>query len=179
MSASVSRSSALVLAAGAAAVAAAAAALIVHVLPCPWPLKSRSKNVYVLAVFLTIKPGTLTLFKERFAPLARRTRSTEEPNCLSYELCVNPEDDTDLLIYERYVSKDDLTGPHQSGAEFKAFGKWLNEESGILVSKSRKVYTESEIFRPGACTRSLPRACRLHPHHLFLPSSANVGHMIR
>jgi quinol monooxygenase YgiN len=141
-SATVSRASALVLAGAAAAVAAAAAALFVHVLPCPYPLKSRSKNVYVLAVFLTIKPGTLALFKERFAPVARHTRSSNEPNCLSYELCVNPDDDCDLLIYERYVSKGDLTGAHQSGAAFKAFGKWLNEESGILVSKSRKVYTE-------------------------------------
>ncbi len=123
----------------------ALATLLAHVLPCPWPLKSRSKGVYVLAVFLTIKPGTLALFKERWAAVAKSARSSAEPGCLSYELCVNPSDDTDIMIYERYVSKADLTGPHQAGAAFKAFGKWLNEESGLLVAKSRKEYIESNV----------------------------------
>ena len=75
--------------AGAVVLGGVIATALAHVVPCPWPLKSRSKNVHVLAVFLTIKPGTLALFKERFAAVARSARSAAEPGCLSYELSVN------------------------------------------------------------------------------------------
>ena len=60
----------------------------------------------------------------------------------SYELCVKEgtEDSaagTELLIYERYVTKADLEVTHNASAPFKAFGKWLNEESGIVLAKSK------------------------------------------
>jgi hypothetical protein len=88
---------------------------------------ARAKNVFVLAVSLTIKPGTLGLFKERWGVLAEHCRSGAEPNCLSYELCVKEGTDesaagVELLIYERYVSKADLEGTHNASAPFKAFG---------------------------------------------------------
>ena len=161
----------LLIAAGAGVLAGGVIAVALsHVLPCPWPLKSRSKSVYVLAVSLEIKPGTLALFKEHFEPLARHTRSSAEPGCLrcggprrsrdfdgaaaaahtlpprrSYELSVEEgSNDTKLLIFERYISRADLEGPHVSAA-FKKFGRWLNEESGILVAKSRKTYIETNV----------------------------------
>jgi len=88
---------------------------------------ARAKNVFVLAVSLTIKPGTLGLFKERWGVLAAHCRSGAEPNCLSYELCVKEGTEesaagVELLIYERYVSKADLEGTHNASAPFKAFG---------------------------------------------------------
>ena len=88
---------------------------------------ARAKNVFVLAVSLTIKPGTLGLFKERWGVLAEHCRSGAEPNCLSYELCVKEGTEesaagVELLIYERYVSKADLEGTHNASAPFKAFG---------------------------------------------------------
>merc|ERR1719456_15459 len=36
-----------------------------------------------------------------------------EPNCLSYEMCTANEDEKSAIIYERYVTKADLDGPHQ------------------------------------------------------------------
>jgi len=151
----------------------ALATLLAHVLPCPWPLKSRSKGVYVLAVFLTIKPGTLALFKERWAAVAKSANSSAEPGCLSYELSVNPDDDCDLLIYERYVTKEDLTGPHRVTAAFKAFGKWLNEESNILVAKSNKSYVETNVghvrvFRSRRARRTARRRLGARRHRHFL-----------
>lgn len=115
-----------------------------HVLPCPFPLKRDSKKAFVLAVRLKIKEGTLDLFKEKWGALAKHCRSSEEPNCLSYELCTEKDDPHSLLIYERYVAESDLTGTHNSSAPFKAFGKWLNEISGIVVegSKSKAFYHE-------------------------------------
>jgi quinol monooxygenase YgiN len=103
---------------------------------------ARAKNVFVLAVHLTIKQGSLELFKERWGVLAAHCRSGAEPNCLSYELCVKEgtQDSaagTELLIYERYVSKADLEVTHNASAPFKAFGKWLNEESMIVLAKSK------------------------------------------
>ena len=142
---------------------------------------ARAKNVFVLAVSLTIKPGTLGLFKERWGVLAEHCRSGAEPNCLSYELCAGTEESAagvELLIYERYVSKADLEGTHNASAPFKAFGcvarsaprasaaraplglialtppqarppaarrKWLNEESGIVLAKSKATYIETNV----------------------------------
>ena len=123
---------------GAALAGALAAVAASHFLPCPFPLKRNSRGAFVLAVSLTIKPGTLGLFKERWGVLAKHCGSSAEPNCLSYELCVKEgTNDTELLIYERYVGRSDLEGTHNASAPFKAFGKWLNEESGIVVAKSK------------------------------------------
>lgn len=115
-----------------------------HILPCPFPLKRNSKKAFVLAVRLRIKEGTLELFKEKWGALAKHCRSSEEPNCLSYELCTEKDDPHSLLIYERYVAESDLTGTHNASAPFKTFGKWLNEISGIVVegSKSKAFYHE-------------------------------------
>lgn len=128
-------------------------------------------------MFLKITPGSLAVFKEHFAPVAAHANSAAEPGCLSYELSVNPDDETDLLIFERYVTKADLEGPHRAHEAFKKvrcwggatasralpflhaltrrppppappapqFGKWLNEESGILVSKASKAFVETNV----------------------------------
>ena len=116
----------------------------------------------MLAVSLTIKAGSLPLFKERWGVLAAHCRSGAEPNCLSYELCVKEgtEDSaagTELLIYERYVTKADLEVTHNASAPFKAFGKWLNEESGIVLAKSKARCV-------GLCVLCAPRAA--HARHL-------------
>ena len=56
-------------------------------------------------------------------PRSRRASgqvAATEPNCLSYEWCDSNADPTKAIIYERYVSKADLDGPHQE--TLKAFG---------------------------------------------------------
>ena len=122
-----------------AAVGALAAVILGHVLPCPVPLKRNSKGVYVLAVKLKVVPGTVEALKARWAVLAQNCRSSREPNCLSYELCVSEEDPNTILIYERYKTKEDLTITHNNQAAFKAFGKWMGEQSGDeLLKDGRK-----------------------------------------
>lgn len=118
---------------------ACVAVVLGHVLPCPVPLKRNSKGVYVLAVRLTLAPGTLEAFKARWAVLAANCRSSKEPNCLSYELCIKEDEPNTVLIYERYKTKEDLTVTHNAQPAFKAFGKWLGEESGDeLLKDGRK-----------------------------------------
>ena len=122
-----------------AAIGGLAAVVLGHFLPCPVPLKRLTKKAYVLAVRITLVPGTIGAFTARWAALAAVCRSAAEPNCLSYELCVSEEDPNTILIYERYSTKEDLSITHRNTAAFKAFGKWLNEESGLeLLGDGRK-----------------------------------------
>ena len=150
---------------------------------------ARATGVFVLAVSLTIKAGSLALFKERWGALAAHCRSGAEPNCLSYELCVKEgtEDSaagTELLIYERYVTKADLEVTHNASAPFKAFGKWLNEESGIVLAKSKAWCVCAWGCFADAPPSRRPRAAPLFHHHRPLPPppsyfETNVGHMLR
>jgi quinol monooxygenase YgiN len=119
---------------GAAAGAVLAVALG-HVLPCPVPLKRNAKGVYVLAVHFKLVPGTLDAFKARFAVLAEHCRKYER-DTLSYELCLAEGDPHTVLIYERYTNKSDLDDIHRQSPIFKAFGKWLWEESGAELLKN-------------------------------------------
>lgn len=131
--------------------------VVAHLVGCPiadakkaaLPKSVLSKGAYVLAVKLKIKPGTLELLKTMWAPLASHCRSPAEPGCLSYELVVQEDvpagaDGIEVLIYERYAAKADLTGPHWGSDAFKAFGKAL-AESGILLSKERWTGYETNV----------------------------------
>ena len=92
----------------------------------------------------------LPRFKDKWGVLAAHCRSEAEPNCLSYELCVKEGTEgsasgVELLIYERYVSKEDLEVTHHASKPFKEFGRWLNEESGIVLAKSKAFWHETNV----------------------------------
>lgn len=171
--------------AGAVVAGGVLATLLAHILPCPFPLKSRTKGAYVLAVFLKIKPGTLAIFKEKWAEVAKVSRSSAEPNCLSYELSVSTESEEDLIIYERYVTKADLDGPHRASPQFKAFGKWLNEEvRGVvcMIRGARAIVAPlaaPTLLRHGRAApgTTAPRTTclTLTPHHRRAISSSPRG----
>jgi len=122
---------------------------LVHIksLTPSWCL-SIKKRVYVLLVTMKLNPamGGLETFKKAWKPLADDVRS-KEPNCLSYELCENEEDPNSIIIYERYIAKSDLTGKHNEGIIFKAFGKRLGEQDlkGLVVEKSKSFYYETNV----------------------------------
>jgi quinol monooxygenase YgiN len=128
-----------------AALGAVSAAVAFHFLPCLYPSQGKKAQkllaaalcprAYVLAVRFKLRPGSLEAFKAKWAVLALNCRSGNEPNCLSYELCLGKEDSLDVLIHERYRSYEDLTLVHQMQPAYKEFGKWLNELSGDDVFK--------------------------------------------
>jgi quinol monooxygenase YgiN len=68
------------------------------------------KKVFVLAVRMKLdkSKGGLQAFKEAFTSLAQYCKNSE-PNTLSYELCAGEEDENEILIYERYIQKEDLS----------------------------------------------------------------------
>ena len=121
------------------------AAVLMHLLPysaCPGMPKHR--NAFVLAVRIKVKPGCLHLFKEHWKILADHCHSAAEPNTLSYELCTGEEDENDIIIYERYVTKGDLTGTHHGSQAFKDFGKKV-ADNGWALEKTRATYYETNL----------------------------------
>jgi len=117
-----------------------------HVLP--QPAICRPRRAYVLLVALQLDPakGGFEALARAWEPLARAVRALE-PDCLSYELCRDAEDENAAIIYERYRTKAALEEVHNAGAEFQAFGKRLGEGDlkGLVVAKSKRFFHESNV----------------------------------
>ena len=107
-------------------------------------------RAYVLAVRVRLLPRKLDTFLWLWAPLARLCRASE-PRTLSYELCLaenareaDVEGGAEVLIYERYVDKEDLTTTHHASAAFKAFQTSL-AEAAIVAERSRATWVETGL----------------------------------
>ena len=104
--------------------------------------KTASANIHVLTVDLTFeKTEDRTAFGEWWAGLAE-TVYNNEPNCLSYELLHDNENDCRALIFERYTQKADLDGPHQ-----ETLSQFTKEHPslGLKSTKTLTHYTETGI----------------------------------
>eukprot|EP00457_Paulinella_chromatophora_P012125 gb/GEZN01012313.1/.p1 GENE.gb/GEZN01012313.1/~~gb/GEZN01012313.1/.p1 ORF type:complete len:100 (-),score=15.98 gb/GEZN01012313.1/:133-432(-) len=56
----------------------------------------------------------------------------KERNCLGYEFCENISDERRAIIYERYVTKSDLDGPHQETMKaFSARAGKFDDDTGL------------------------------------------------
>ena len=82
--------------------------------------KPAAKGAFVLVIRLKTAPGMAKEWLAAWAPLAAFCRA-HEPNTLSYEAAISDKDADVILIYERYVTKADLTEVHQQSALFLAF----------------------------------------------------------
>jgi len=67
------------------------------------------------------------------------------------------EDENEVIIYERYATKADLTDVHNSGAVFKAFGKRLGEQDLKGAVALRKQQTSCAIDSRRLARRLGPR----------------------
>lgn len=67
------------------------------------------------------------------------------------------EDENEVIIYERYATKADLTDVHNSGAVFKAFGKRLGELDLKGAVALRKQHTSCGIDSRRRARRLGPR----------------------
>jgi len=89
---------------------------------------------YVLQVQITIKPENV----ERFMPqvLANAAAARKEPGCLHFDVNVDPQDRTQVMLYEVY--KDEAAfQEHQKGEAFK---KYLAEAVPLLAARERKFW---------------------------------------
>ena len=62
---------------------------------------------------------------------------TYEPSCLSYELYQDEKDPNSAIIFERYVTEQDLTVTHRQSAPFLALRQRSQEAQLVKESKSR------------------------------------------
>lgn len=90
---------------------------------------------YVLQVDLRIKSGNVEAFMQRVVVNAAAAR--KEPGCRQFDVVVDPDDRTHVMLYEIY---DDAKAfeAHQQTAPFKVY---LAEAVPLLASRERHVWT--------------------------------------
>ena len=86
---------------------------------------------YVLQVQITIKPENVDKFMPQV--LANAAAARKEPGNLAFDVNVDPQDPTKVMLYEVY--KDEAAfQEHQKGEAFK---KYLAEAVPLLASRER------------------------------------------
>ncbi|HYD56501.1 MAG TPA: putative quinol monooxygenase [Burkholderiales bacterium] len=89
---------------------------------------------FVLEVQIRIKPENVERFMAAIAENASAARS--EPGCLGFDVNVDPQDATKLMLYETYRDEKAFQA-HQDGAAFK---KYLAEGVPLLASRERRIW---------------------------------------
>ena len=90
--------------------------------------------MFVLVVNIRIKPENVDRFMKALEDNARAAR--REPGCKQFEVLVDREDRTKVMLYEVY-SDDKAFEAHQQTPHFK---KYLADAVPLLASRERHVY---------------------------------------
>lgn len=64
--------------------------------------------MYVVTVSFTARPEHVTAFKTRIVQQAAETLENE-PACHVFDVCFDPEDDTEIFLYEVYETPEDFS----------------------------------------------------------------------
>lgn len=91
----------------------------------------------VLQVQIKVKPENVDAFMKKVIENAREARS--EPGCRQFEVLVDPDDKTRLMLYEVYDDQKAFEA-HQAGAAFK---KYLAEAVPLLASRERQFWNKA------------------------------------
>ena len=92
---------------------------------------------YVLQVQIKIKPENVESFMKKV--LENGAAARKEPGCLAFDVNVDPQDRTKVMLYEIY--KDEAAfQEHQKGEAFK---KYLAEAVPLLASRERAFWTRA------------------------------------
>jgi quinol monooxygenase YgiN len=91
--------------------------------------------MFVLSVQLKIKPENVDNFMKRALENGSAAR-TSEPGCKQFDILVDPNDRTKVMLYEVYTD-DKAFEAHQQTAHFK---KYLAEAVPLLASRERMVW---------------------------------------
>jgi len=89
--------------------------------------------MFVLAVYLEVKPENLEAFKEEAAVNARA--SDAEPGCLRFDFLQQREDPTRFMLYEVYRSEEAFKS-HQQTDHFK---RWVEKGVPLLEGERTRV----------------------------------------
>lgn len=91
--------------------------------------------MYVLVVQLQVKPEHVDLFMHH--ALANAGAAREEPGCRQFDVLVDPNDRTRVMLYEVYADEQAFE-EHQMTAHFK---KYLAEAVPLLASRERAFWS--------------------------------------
>jgi len=96
---------------------------------------------FALVVNIRIKPENVDKFMQGLLANAREAR--KEPGCRQFDVLVDPQDKTKVMLYEVYTDEKAFE-VHQQTPHFK---KYLAEAVPLLASRERQVFTRVEIPR--------------------------------
>jgi quinol monooxygenase YgiN len=91
----------------------------------------------VLQVTIQIKPENVDAFMQKALENGKAARS--EPGCRQFDVLVDPEDKTKVMLYEIYDDQKAFEA-HQAGAAFK---KYLAEAVPLLASRQRQFWKKA------------------------------------
>ena len=89
---------------------------------------------FVLEVKIRIKPDQVENFMTMLAENAKGARG--EPGCQTFDICVDPNDRTSVMLYEVYADEKAFQ-VHQETPHFK---KYLVAAIPLLASRERKFW---------------------------------------
>ena len=92
---------------------------------------------YVLQVQIQIKPENV----EKFMPkvLENAAAARKEPGCKTFDVLVDPNDRTKIMLYEVYADEKAFE-THQATPHFK---KYLAEAVPLLASRERRFWNRA------------------------------------
>jgi quinol monooxygenase YgiN len=90
--------------------------------------------MFVLQVNIRIKPENVDTWMKKALDNAREAR--KEPGCRHFDVLVDPNDRTKVMLYEIY-NDDKAFEAHQQTAHFK---KYLADAVPLLASRERHVW---------------------------------------
>ena len=91
----------------------------------------------VLQVSIRIKPENVERFMPMLMENARAAR--QEPGCRQFEVLVDPQDRTRLMLFEVYEDERAFE-VHQQGAAFK---KYMAQAVPLLASRERQLWKKT------------------------------------
>jgi autoinducer 2-degrading protein len=91
----------------------------------------------VLQVNIRIKPENVASFMEKVLENARAARA--EPGCRQFEVLVDPNDKTSIMLFEVYDDQKAFE-EHQARAPFK---KYVAEAVPLLASRERHFWNKA------------------------------------
>ena len=89
---------------------------------------------FVLEVKIRIKPDSVDAFMAKLADNAKAART--EPGCRTFDVSVDPNDRTSVLLYEVYADEKAF----QAHQETPHFQKYLAEAIPLLASRERRFW---------------------------------------
>lgn len=90
---------------------------------------------FALVVRIVIKPENVDAFMQKLAANAAAAR--KEAECLTFDVLVDPEDKTKVMLYEVYKSEAAFQ-VHQQQEAFKAY---MKEAVPLLADRTRQFMT--------------------------------------